>query len=688
MAVWTAIGATYATGLLEAGKPVTAAAYATYVRDNLLYLNEQLIVTGKVLAFAAPSPKTANTAASAGSAVALARSDHLHATPATWSIQPQRGGLTTSQTAATGVTGSISGTTMTVTAVATGTLAVGQAVTGTGVLGSTTITVLGTGTGTTGTYTVSQNHVTPTAAGIAITVTSTVLVPRNTVNIVTNVTMGSFSGTTANINITGGGNPTLVYAGTTSTLSPASVANEGVTAGNPQNMARSDHVHGREAYPGVLPGALVANVTGIPGTAVTVARSNHTHQSPSTMPIGVMVGGTATLADRPRIQFSGLSGSATYASGVQGTSQGNITLDSLGGGQVITVQANDVQDSTRSLLDFITTAGMTVTVADNAGQGRTDVTFDILANSILGTTTVPIRGTTAVTGTSAYASREDHVHRFDPTAFYGAPRALGESAARVTPLLIAAGDHTHAGPSGSFPVEVMVNNVAPSGAFTVGGIAQPRKAIGLIAGSGVSLTVTDDATYNASEGKTNIAVAATGTATIRHVLLGTVTLATAETNMDFSSISQSYKHLVLRWMIRSSQTGEVTYSSPQWDVGIRFNFNPTEYNYTAVIGEETQLSWLSTITRGFDRGRVGWTTHTTYRGDILQGELWIHDYTSATTYKQCQGRSLHGSGSTGGGYVDNMQVVWWSTSAITNIRLFLASNLAVASVAKLWGVTA
>jgi len=35
-----------------------------------------------------------------------------------------------------------------------------------------------------------------------------------------------------------------------------------------------------------------------------------------------------------------------------------------------------------------------------------------------------------------------------------------------------------------------------------------------------------------------------------------------------------------------------------------------------------------------------------------------------------------------------MQVVWWSTSAITNIRLFLASNLAVASVAKLWGVTA
>lgn len=683
MAVWTAIGATYATGLLEAGKPVTAAAYATYVRDNLLYLNEQLIVTGKVLTYAAPSPITVNTAAQVGSAVSLARSDHRHAAPATWSIQPQRGGLATSQTAATGVTGSISGTTMTVTAVATGTLAAGQAVSGAGVLGSTTITAVATGTGTAGTYTVSQNHVTPTAAGIAITVTSTVLVPRNTVNIVTNANMGSFTGTTAGINITGGGNPALVYAGTTSTLDPASTANEGVTAANARNMARSDHVHGREAYANVLPGALAANVTGIPGTAVTVARSNHTHLSPSTMPIGVMAGGTATLADRPRIQFSGLTGSATYASGVQGTSQGNITLDSLGGGQVITVQANDVQDSTRSLLDFITASGMDVTVADNAAQGRTDVTFAILAQSGLGTATVPIRGTTAVTGTSAYASREDHVHTFDPTAFYGAPRALGESATRLTPLLIAAGNHTHAGPTGGFPVEVLVNNVAPSGAVTVLGVAQPRKAIGLIAGSGVSLTVTDDATYSGSEGKTNIAVAATGTATIRHVLLGTATvIGTTSTTIDLSSISQGYKHLILRWMIRSNRTDST-------DVPVQVQFNlDAGANYATVYGQETMLSWTSTVTRAVTAGIIGNSKQDTYRGDILQGELWVHDYASASTYKQCQGRSLHGSGSTGGGYADNMQVVWWSTSAITSIRLSCAQAFAAGSVATLWGVTA
>jgi hypothetical protein len=52
-------------------------------------------------------------------------------------------------------TGSISGTTLTVTAVSTGVLAIGQTISGTGVTAGTTITALGTGTGGTGTYTVS-----------------------------------------------------------------------------------------------------------------------------------------------------------------------------------------------------------------------------------------------------------------------------------------------------------------------------------------------------------------------------------------------------------------------------------------------------------------------------------------------------------------------------------------------------
>jgi len=58
------------------------------------------------------------------------------------------------------VTGSISANTLTVTAVTSGTLAVGNTIYGTGIAIGTTITALGTGTGGTGTYTVSTSLMT------------------------------------------------------------------------------------------------------------------------------------------------------------------------------------------------------------------------------------------------------------------------------------------------------------------------------------------------------------------------------------------------------------------------------------------------------------------------------------------------------------------------------------------------
>jgi hypothetical protein len=77
------------------------------------------------------------------------------------------------------VTGSISTTTLTVTGVTSGTLAVGQTITGTGVTAGTTITALGTGTGGMGTYTVSASQtvssttITSSVASTTITATGT-----------------------------------------------------------------------------------------------------------------------------------------------------------------------------------------------------------------------------------------------------------------------------------------------------------------------------------------------------------------------------------------------------------------------------------------------------------------------------------------------------------------------------------
>ena len=82
------------------------------------------------------------------------------------------GGIVTPGGAA--FTGSISGTTLTVTAVSSGTLAIGQLITGTGVAASppgsnaTYITALGTGTGGIGTYTVTPSQTVSSTAMTAI----------------------------------------------------------------------------------------------------------------------------------------------------------------------------------------------------------------------------------------------------------------------------------------------------------------------------------------------------------------------------------------------------------------------------------------------------------------------------------------------------------------------------------------
>ena len=69
------------------------------------------------------------------------------------------------------VTGSISGTTLTVTGVTSGALAVNQPITGTGVTPGTYITALGTGTGGAGTYTVNNSQ---TVSSEALSSTSAV----------------------------------------------------------------------------------------------------------------------------------------------------------------------------------------------------------------------------------------------------------------------------------------------------------------------------------------------------------------------------------------------------------------------------------------------------------------------------------------------------------------------------------
>jgi hypothetical protein len=113
------------------------------------------------------------------------------------------------------ITGAISGTTLTVAAVASGILYVGQTIQGVGIAVNTMITALGTGTGGTGTYTVSTSQ---TIASITMYALNFAVMPSND---------GAFTGGT-NVDIVDNffvyNNPGTQQFGASYVLSPISAA--------------------------------------------------------------------------------------------------------------------------------------------------------------------------------------------------------------------------------------------------------------------------------------------------------------------------------------------------------------------------------------------------------------------------------------------------------------------------------
>lgn len=106
------------------------------------------------------------------------------------------------------VTGSIAGTTLAVSAVTSGTIALGQFITGTGISAGTQITALGTGTGGTGTYTVNNSQ----------TTSSTTVTATGSANWLPHFFYGSTIVTASNAAITltneQGGKPFIIVNGT------------------------------------------------------------------------------------------------------------------------------------------------------------------------------------------------------------------------------------------------------------------------------------------------------------------------------------------------------------------------------------------------------------------------------------------------------------------------------------------
>lgn len=127
------------------------------------------------------------------------------------------------------VTASIAGTTMTVTAVGSGALAVGNVLSGSGVTAGTRITALGTGTGGTGTYTVSASQ----------TVASTTITAKTVLPVVSYDTVaGAFK---IRSGITGAASTLAFATGTTAadlelTSATGAVVSQGAAAAAPASF--------------------------------------------------------------------------------------------------------------------------------------------------------------------------------------------------------------------------------------------------------------------------------------------------------------------------------------------------------------------------------------------------------------------------------------------------------------------
>jgi hypothetical protein len=132
--------------------------------------------------------------------------------------------------------GSTSGTTLTVTGVSTGSIAVGQSLFGIDVLAQTVITALGSGTGGTGTYTINRSQTvaaeTMNSAAVGAVVTATIATTTMTVSAVTSGVL-HVGQTISGVGVTLGTIITALGTGTggagTYTLSVASTVAVGVT---------------------------------------------------------------------------------------------------------------------------------------------------------------------------------------------------------------------------------------------------------------------------------------------------------------------------------------------------------------------------------------------------------------------------------------------------------------------------
>ena len=161
--------------------------------------------------------------------------------------------------------------------------------------------------------------------------------------------------------------------------------------------------------------------------------------------------------------------------------------------------------------------------------------------------------------------------------------------------------------------------------------------------------------------------------------IATTTLGSAQATISFTSISNVYKHLQIRYISRSSNTGQA-------NIIVTFN-SDTASTYKAHYLEGNGSAASAGVFSSGDARAIGYSTGTTQSANVFAvGVIDILDY--ANTNKNKTTRSLVGYDNNGSGIVDFDSLMYASTSAITRIDLALSGgwNFAQYSSFALYGI--
>ena len=161
--------------------------------------------------------------------------------------------------------------------------------------------------------------------------------------------------------------------------------------------------------------------------------------------------------------------------------------------------------------------------------------------------------------------------------------------------------------------------------------------------------------------------------------ISTTTLSSTASDVTFSSIPATYKHLQLRFMSTQSSGGSLFYIQLNADTGSNYAWH--ELNTTGAASATYSGSSVGYI-KIFGRN-VG----TGGSANPTSGILDILDYTSTTKTKTT--RSIVGQSSNGSGELDFMSGLWFATpAAINSIKIYThdSTNMTTNTSFALYGV--